>query len=153
MSRILDQLTLDDQSFWKGKGAELPKYDRKTLPVKALCFSAGRMAYGHTGDILQDLLNQGDADGTMVGIETFAQRYVAELAASDYLMTQLIYENEKGKVVPKVQGAITNVLFVDAEKCELRRHVKMPPAAGYSSPCTPSTMERPTRIHSQLRFR
>lgn len=115
MSRILDQLTLDDKSFWKGKGAELPKYDRKALPVKALCFSAGRMAYGHTGDILQDLLNQGDADGTMVGIETFAHRYVAELAASDYLMTQLIYENEKGKVVPKVQGAIANVLFVDAD--------------------------------------
>ena len=77
------------------------------------------MAFGHTGDILQDLLNQGDADGTMVGIETFAARYCADLDASDSLMTQLIYENEKGKVVPKVQGAIVKVLYVDDNRDSL----------------------------------
>lgn len=119
MARILDQVTLDDASFWKGKNVELPKYDRKKLPVKALCFSAGRMAFGHTGDILQDLLNEGHADGVMVGIETYAARYCADLVASDSLMTQLIYENEKGKVAPKIQAAIVKVLYVDGDKNSL----------------------------------
>ena len=119
MPRVLDQRTLDDKSHWAGKGAELPQYDRQALPVTSVCFSAGRMAFGHTGDILQDLLNQGDADGAMVGIETYAARYCADLDASDSLMTQLIFENEKGKVVPKVQGAIVKVLYVDDDRDSL----------------------------------
>lgn len=114
-SRLLDQDTLDDKSFWEGKLALLPKYDRKRLPVKSMCFSAGRMAYGHTADILQDILDEDDGAGLLVGIETYAARYCADLAASDYLVTQLIYENEKGNVVPKIQGAIKKVLFVDGD--------------------------------------
>jgi fructuronate reductase len=109
----LCQQLLDDKSFWEGKNVLLPNYDRRTVPVKSICFSAGRMAYGHTADILQDILNEIDHTGTMVGVETFASRYVADLAASDYLMTQIIYENEKGVAVPKVQGAINQVLFID----------------------------------------
>jgi fructuronate reductase len=116
MGRILDQETLDNEAFWEGKDVVLPQYDRQDLPVKSLCFSAGRMAYGHTGDILQDLLDQNNAEGTMVGIETYAERYCADLAASDYLMTQLIYENEKGEVTPKIQGAIVKVLYVDENR-------------------------------------
>lgn len=119
MSKVLDQTLLDDAAFWKGKAVELPRYDRRKLHVKALCFSAGRMAFGHTGDILQDLLNQGDAEGVMVGIETYAARYCADLNAADSLMTQLIYENEKGKVVPKIQAAIVKVLFVDSDRASL----------------------------------
>jgi len=111
--KLLDQNTLDDKSFWEGKTALLPNYDRTALPVKSLCFSAGRMAYGHTADILQDLLNDGPEAGLLAGIETFAARYCGDLAASDYLLTQLIYENEKGKVIPKIQGAIKKVIFVD----------------------------------------
>jgi fructuronate reductase len=120
--RVLSQDLLNDTSFWRGKQALLPLYDRVNLPVTSVSFSAGRMAYGHTGDILQDLLNQNlrnDARkeiprvGLMVGVETFAMRYVAELAASDYLVTQLIYENEKGVAIPKIQGAIKTVLMVD----------------------------------------
>jgi hypothetical protein len=122
--RLLTQDLLNDKSFWSGKHALLPRYDRVNLPITSVSFSAGRMAYGHTGDILQDLLNQ-DQDagagarpqtprvGLMAGIETFAMRYVTELAASDYLMTQLIYENEKGVAIPKIQGAIKTVLMVD----------------------------------------
>jgi fructuronate reductase len=71
------------------------------------------MAYGHTGDIMQDLLNQDPNTGLMVGVETYAPKYVTELAVSDFLMTQPIFENEKGKVVPKIQGAIDSILFVD----------------------------------------
>lgn len=112
---VLKQTVLENAAFWQGKNALLPEYDRRHLPVKSLCFSAGRMAYAHTGDILQDLLNEDAETGMMVGVETFAERYCAELAACDYLMTQLIYENEKGKVVPKVQGAIKRVLFVDGD--------------------------------------
>ena len=110
---ILDQTLLENESFWQGKSALLPQYDRRGLPVKSLCFSAGRMAYAHTGDILQDILNESSDAGMMVGVETFAERYCAELAACDYLLTQLIFENEKGRVIPKVQGALKSVLFVD----------------------------------------
>jgi fructuronate reductase len=117
--KILNQRLLDDASFWKGKNVLLPKYDRKKVPVKSICFSAGRMAYGHTGDIMQDLLNLDPDTGLMVGVETFSPKYVTELAASDFLMTQPIFENEKGKVVPKVQGAIQSILFVDGNTSSL----------------------------------
>ncbi len=110
---VLDQKLLDNADFWKDKEVELPKYDRKHMPITSLCFSAGRMAYGHTGDILQDLLNADPEVGGMVGVETFSMRYCTELAASDYLMTQLIVGEQKGEVMPKIQGAIQNVLFVD----------------------------------------
>lgn len=112
-TKVLNQLLLDDSSFWMGKNVELPKYDRKQLPVTSICFSAGRMAYGHTGDIMQDLLNLDPQVGLMVGVETFAPKYVTELQVSDFLMTQPIFENEKEKVVPKIQGAIKSILFVD----------------------------------------
>jgi hypothetical protein len=111
--RVLSQELLDDKSFWSGKNALLPHYDRVNLPITSLSFSAGRMAYGHTGDILQDLLNKDPKVGLMAGIKTFAMRSVTELAASDYLMTQLIYENQKGVAIPKIQGAIKTVLMVD----------------------------------------
>ena len=118
-SKILNQRLLNDALFWKGKTAQLPQYDRKNLPVKSICFSAGRMAYGHTGDIMQDLLNTDSSAGVMVGVETFAPKYVTELSVSDFLMTQLIFENEKGKVTPKVQGAIDSVLLIDGNTSSL----------------------------------
>ncbi|MBN1875495.1 MAG: hypothetical protein JXA33_14800 [Anaerolineae bacterium] len=113
LHQILDQKVLEDAAFWEGKTVQLPRYDRQKAPVKSLCFSAGRMAYGHTGDILQDLLDEDASVGVMTGIETYSSRYVADLAASDYLMTQLIFGEKKGEVLPKVQGAIQAVLFVD----------------------------------------
>ncbi len=118
-SKVLNQRLLDDASFWQGKHVELPKYDRKRLPVKSICFSAGRMAYGHTGDIMQDLLNEDPSAGVMVGVETYAAKYVTDLSVSDFTMTQLIYENEKGKVVPKIQGAIDSILFIDGSTASL----------------------------------
>ncbi len=111
--KVLDQRLLSDEAFWKGKKVALPQYNREQLPVRSICFSAGRMAYGHTGDIMQDLLNEDPEIGVMVGVETFAPKYVTELAASDFLMTQLIFENEKGVVLPKIQGAITKLLLAD----------------------------------------
>ncbi len=118
-SIVLNQSLLKDTSFWTGKKVELPKYDRASVPVKSLCFSAGRMAYGHTADILQDILNETPDAGAMVGVETYGIRYVAELSASDYLVTQLIYENEKDVVIPKIQGAIPSVLYVDDNRDSL----------------------------------
>lgn len=112
-TKVLNQKLLDDSRFWKGKDVLLPKYDRTKLPIKAISFSAGKMAYGHTGDILQDLLNQDPQTGLMAGVETYSPKYVTELTASDNLMTQLIFENEKGKVIPKIQGAIPSLLFID----------------------------------------
>lgn len=111
--RLLDQRLLTNSKFWEGKKVELPKFARDRLPVKSICFSAGKMAYGHTGDIMQDLLNEDPEIGAMIGVETFAPKYVTELAASNFLMTQLIFENEKGVVIPKIIGAIDNVLLVD----------------------------------------
>lgn len=111
--KVLNQRLLEDSRFWKGKNVLLPNYDRTKLPIKAISFSAGKMAYGHTGDILQDLLNQDPKTGLMVGVETYSPKYVTELSASDYLMTQLIFENENGKVIPKIQGAIQSMLFID----------------------------------------
>jgi hypothetical protein len=108
---VLDQKLLENRPFWKNKSVDLPQYNRQQADVKSLCFSAGRMAYGHTGDILQDLLNRDPGVGVMVGVETYAARYCADLAASDYLMTQLIFGSEKGQVFPKIQGAIQSVLF------------------------------------------
>jgi len=113
-TKVLNQRLLDDPQFWQGKNVQLPKYDRKTIPVKSICFSAGRMAYGHTGDIMQDLLNLDPSTGLMVGVEPFSPKYVTELSASDFLVTQPIFENEKGKVTPKIQGAINSILYLDA---------------------------------------
>jgi fructuronate reductase len=127
--RVLTQELLEDESFWSGKNAVLPRFERADLPITSVSFSAGRMAYGHTADILQDLLGQ-DAlrrssrpghpgVGLMAGVETFSPRYVTELAASDYLVTQLIYENQKGVVIPKIQAAIKTVLMVDADTASI----------------------------------
>ena len=48
----------------------------------------------------------------MAGIESYSSSYCHDLAASDYLVTQLIYGNEKGQLTAKIQGAIKPVLFV-----------------------------------------
>jgi fructuronate reductase len=112
--KVLDQSVLDSLSFWQGKNALLPSYDRKKLPITSLCFSAGRMAYGHTADILQDVLDKDPSAGLMAGVETYAYRYCLDLSASDYLMTQLVYENDSNVPTAKIQGAIKTVLFVDA---------------------------------------
>jgi fructuronate reductase len=117
--QVLNQRLLENASFWQGKKVELPQYDRKKLPVRSVCFSAGKMAYGHTGDIMQDLLNEDPSIGVMTGVETFSPKYVTDLAAADFLMTQLIFENEKGRVVPKVQGAIDTILFLDSSATSL----------------------------------
>ncbi|HBK68852.1 MAG TPA: hypothetical protein DEB05_13360 [Firmicutes bacterium] len=111
--KVLDQRLLLDTKFWEGKNVELPKFKRDQLRIKSICFSAGRMAYAHTGDIMQDLLNEEPEIGAMVGVETYAPKYVTELAASNFLMTQLVFDNKKGVVLPKIQGAIDNVLLVD----------------------------------------
>jgi len=121
-TRTLTQALLADAPFWRGKRVELPRYDRTAIPVRALSFSAGRMAFGHTGDILQDLLAVEPATGLMVGVETYAARYVAELSACDYLITQLIYGDERGAVTPKIQGAMRSVLFVDDDTGSLTWH-------------------------------
>ena len=122
IARTLTQALLDDAAFWRGKNVLLPRHDRRALPVRSLSFSAGRMAYGHSGDILQDLLAEHPDTGLMVGVETHAARSVAELAATDYLMTQLIYEDARGAVTPKIQGAIQSVLFVDGNTASLTWH-------------------------------
>ncbi|MBD3421874.1 MAG: hypothetical protein GF398_17320 [Chitinivibrionales bacterium] len=114
--RLLTRKLLSQTDFWESKNVELPRYDGAQLPVTALCFSAGRMAYGHTGDIIQDLIKSGNANGVMCGIETYAARYCAELAACDYLMTQLVYDNEQGNARPKILGSIPSVLYVDANR-------------------------------------
>ncbi len=113
MTRTLNQELLNDTSFWKNKNAELPSYDRQNAQIRSICFSAGRMAFGHTGDILQDILNADPSAGCMVGIETFSPKYCAELEAGDCLATQLVYGFEKGQVSPKIQGAIKRLLFID----------------------------------------
>lgn len=123
--KVLNQSLLDNHSFWNGKNVLLPKFDRRNIPVKSIAFSAGRMAYGHTGDIIQDLLNQDPTTGLMIGVETFAPKYVTELSVSDFLMTQLIFENEKGKVTPKIQGAIQSILFLDGSTNNLSWHKLM----------------------------
>jgi fructuronate reductase len=117
--KVLNQQLLENKEFWKGKNVILPRYDRTKIPVKSICFSAGRMAYAHTGDIMQDLLDIDPSTGLMVGVETYAPKYVTELAVSDYLMTQPVFENEKGKVIPKIQGAIHSILFVDGNRNNL----------------------------------
>lgn len=123
--KVLNQHLLEDVSFWKGQNVLLPSYNRKTLPVKSIAFSAGRMAYGHTGDIIQDLLDRDVSTGLMVGVETFAPKYVTELSVSDFLMTQLIFENQKGIVIPKIQGAIQSILFLDGSTDNLSWHKLM----------------------------
>lgn len=115
LKRKLTQKLLTDTSFWKGKQVLLPRYDRQGLPVTAVCFSAGRMAYAHTGDILQDLLNQDPDTGLIAGVETYAKGYVDRLASSDYLVTQLIFGEERNEAVAKIQGAVRPVLFADSD--------------------------------------
>lgn len=100
----LNQALLKDSSFWEGKGALLPKYDREKLPVTAICFSMGRMGFGHFADIMQDLLECGAASGVIAGVETFSRAYYDSLKASDMLVTQIIYGNKKGEATPKIQG-------------------------------------------------
>lgn len=112
-ARVLNRYLLADTSFWKGKPVQLPSFERKDVPVRSVCFSAGRMAFGHTGDILQDLLDRDPSVGLMAGIETFGARYCADLAACDYLLTQLIFGNEQGAVTAKIQAALEPVMYVD----------------------------------------
>lgn len=111
----LNQALLSDKAFWEGKNAMLPQYDRKELPVNAICFSMGRMGFGHFADIMQDLLHAGAAGGTIAGVETFSEQNYKSLQESDVLTTQIIYAGEKGKAIPKIQGAITEALFVTGD--------------------------------------
>ena len=111
--KALNQALLSDSAFWAGKGAKLPAYDRTALPVTAICFSMGRMGFGHFADIMQDLLECGAASGTIAGVETFSRPYYEGLKKSDMLVTQIIYGNKKGEALPKIQGAITRALFLE----------------------------------------
>ena len=114
MSVVLNQKLLADDAFWAGKPALLPKYDR-AMPLGAVCFSPGRMGFGHFGDIVQDLLNQGEDAGTIAGIETYSRDYRDSLLGNDLLVTQIIYGGEKGQAVAKIQGAFSAALYLEAD--------------------------------------
>ncbi len=111
--KTLSQKLLNNSDFWKGKNVLLPKYDRQKTEITGLCFSPGRMGFGHLGDIVQDILDQGAPAGLIAGIETFSQDYYNTLAASDWLGTQMIYGDEKDVVTPKIQGAFGTILFIN----------------------------------------
>ena len=112
----LNQKLLDDSSFWKNKNVDLPKYDRKKTPIRSIAFAAGRMAFGHTGDILQDLLNVNPSVGQMLGVKSNSLQSAEEFTKSDSLITQFIFENEKGKVTPRIIGAIKDTIYCDGNK-------------------------------------
>jgi len=112
MAKALNNALLNDKSFWEGKNASLPQYCRESTPINAICFSMGRMGFGHFADIIQDILNKGGKAGTIAGVETFSKQYYDGLIAADTLVTQIIYGNEKGQALPKIQGAITKALFL-----------------------------------------
>lgn len=111
--KTLCQSLLKDDSFWKEKNALLPKYDRQKTDITGLCFSPGRMGYGHLADIVQDVLDQGAPAGLIAGVETFSMDNFVSLASSDWLSTQMIYGDEKDAVTPKIQGAMSTVLFIN----------------------------------------
>ncbi|PCJ62596.1 MAG: hypothetical protein COA79_03525 [Planctomycetota bacterium] len=112
----LNQSLLENKEFWENKSVELPKYDRKTTPIKSIAFSAGRMAFGHTGDILQDLLNKDSSCGQMLGVKTNSLNSAQPFFESDSLITQLIFENEKGKITKRIVGAVKETIFCDNNK-------------------------------------
>ena len=115
MARMLTDELFRDDSFWRGKGHCLfPEYDRAKLPVTAICFSPGRMGFGHFADILQDLMNQGVDAGMICGVESFSQSYYNDVVANDFLCTHVIYGPQKGEAEVKFQGAFKNMLFLDA---------------------------------------
>jgi len=112
--RVLSSGLLAEKEFWAGKdNCVLPKYDRNTTPVTAICFSLGRMGFGHFADILQDIMDQGGTAGMVCGIETFSQPYYNGLVANDFLCTHVIYGSKKGEAELKFQGAIKEALFLD----------------------------------------
>ncbi len=128
--RVLTQALLSDTTFWEGKDVELPAFDRDSLPIRGLAFSTGNMAYGHTADIMQDLIHANAENcGTIAGIETFDCTNFTQLSATDYLATQCVYENKKGVARMQIQGAIPSILFCNANPkslcwqraCELMR--------------------------------
>ena len=110
--KTLSQELLDDLKFWESKKIELPGYDRKNIHVRIISFSPGRMGFGHLGDIMQDILDLGEYDGLIAGIETYSQEYYNGMAAADWLAAQMIFENEKDKVTPRIQGAFGKMLFL-----------------------------------------
>lgn len=112
----LNQKLLDDTNFWANKKVDLPKYDRKKVPIRSIAFAAGRMAFGHTGDILQDLLNVNPSVGQMLGVKSNSLQSAEEFTKSDSLITQFIFENEKDKVTPRIIGAIKDTIYCDGNK-------------------------------------
>lgn len=112
----LNQALLDNAKFWQNKKVDLPKYNRKTTPIRSIAFAAGRMAFGHTGDILQDLLNENSSVGQMLGVKSNSLASAEEFSKSDSLITQFIFENEKGKVTPRIIGAIKDTIYCDNNK-------------------------------------
>ena len=106
----LDQRLLDNESFWKDARVARPAYDRRALPVRGICFSAGRMAYGHTADILQDILNEDRSAGLMEGVETFSEQYCRDMAGHDFLMAHVIFGRADTDISVKIQAAIPSIL-------------------------------------------
>jgi fructuronate reductase len=115
--RVLSSSLLAEKSFWAGKNnCQLPQYDRETTPVTAVCFSLGRMGYGHFADILQDILDQGGKAGLVCGVETFSQPGYNAAVANDFMTTHVIYGDKKGEATLKMQGAIKTAVFLDANE-------------------------------------
>ena len=115
MEKMLTSALISDKAFWAGKDdCVLPKYDREQTPVTAICFSPGRMGYGHFADILQDIMDEGGNAGLVCGVESFSQPYYNGLVANDFLCTHVIYGAGKGEVTLKVQGAFKTALFLDS---------------------------------------
>ncbi len=116
MEKMLTGTLIGDKAFWQGKdNCVLPGYDRENTPITAICFSPGRMGYGHFGDILQDIMDKGGKAGLVCGVESFSQPYYNGLVANDFLCTHVIYGEGKGEVTLKIQGAFKTALFVDAD--------------------------------------
>lgn len=115
MEKMLTSALIADSAFWEGKdNCLLPKYDREKTPVTAICFSPGRMGYGHFGDILQDIMDEGGKAGMVCGVESFSQGYYNGLVANDFLCTHVIYGDKKGEETLKIQGAFKTALFLDS---------------------------------------
>ncbi len=120
MKKMLTSALLADKDFWAGKdNCVLPKYDRNTTPVTAICFSLGRMGFGHFADILQDIMDQGGEAGMVCGVETFSQPAYNNLVANDFLTTHVIYGSQKGEATMKIQGAVKTAVFLTADEKDL----------------------------------
>lgn len=113
---------IDYNSAWKGKGYELPEYDRAKIRNKTMenptwiHFGAGNIFRGFPAACLQKLLNEGSYDRGVIVSEGFDYEIIEKAYKPYDDLSLLVVLKLDGNIEKKVIGSVVESIVADANR-------------------------------------